>query len=307
MASTSDRPSTISCVTELDLQSRTTRVRVWDPACADHEPDPGTPLEWGQTESTRAMPPHTPSRHRRPNNLSSSSIQQRVSHVRKLISAPDEPYTRARWRSWFDNSMLLTLDSNFQEVQRDIGSIHSLLSRHKLTNELRHWKRVRRNFQRSVYTALHNKHAPDAHLRFAQKLHRWKLHVPTHPLQDHLSITQGTRKWQARSAHQRLKTIATLTTPRVHAAVYGAIWNRWCTLRRFQLRGHCRLCQLPHTEDSIEYFGFCPTVEKLATKRLRLCIITQVNTHTSRALIRCSVRRNNSHEPLCSCTLRAAP
>ena len=132
------------------MQSRTTRVRVWDPACADHEPDPGTPLEWGQTESTRAMPPHTPSRHRRPNNLSSSSIQQRVSHVRKLISAPDEPYTRARWRSWFDNSMLLTLDSNFQEVQRDIGSIHSLLSRHKLTNELRHWKRVRRSFQRSL-------------------------------------------------------------------------------------------------------------------------------------------------------------
>lgn len=232
------------------------------------------------------MPPRTTStsttsRYSRPNNLtSSSSFQQRVVHLRKLISAPDELYTRARWKSWFDKSTLLTLATNLQEVQQDIGPIHALMGQPTMLDEQRHWKRVRRNFQHYVYAALHKKHAPDVHIRFTQKLDRWKLHLPTQPLHDHLSIIQRTPNWQARCAHQRLKAIAKLSTPRVHAAVYGAIWTRWCTLRRFQQRGRCRLCQAPHTEDSIEHYPFCSYVRRLATTRLRLHCTTQVNIHT---------------------------
>ena len=267
----------------LKLTSRAaqTRVRIWDSACADHEPDPGTPLEWCQTNHVRTMPLHTTSRHNRPNNLTSSStFRQRVHHLRTLISAPDELYTRARWKNWFDNSTLLTLENNLQEVQQDIGPISALMGRPSIRNEQRHWKRVRRNFQHYVYAALHKKHAPDVHTRFTHKLERWKLHLPSHPLHDHLSTLQRTPNWQARSAHQRLKTIATLTTPRVHAAVYGAIWNRWCTLRRFQQQGRCRLCTQPHSEDSIEHYAHCNVVKRLASSRLRLCGSTQVNLHT---------------------------
>ena len=266
---------------KLTSKAAQTRVRVWDAACADQEPDPGTPLEWPHTNLGRAMPPHNTTRHRRPNNLTSSStFQQRVDHLRKLISAPDELYTKARWKSWFDNSSLLTLETNFQEVQQDIGPIPALMGQPPMLDEQRHWKRVRRKFQHQVYAALHKKHAPDVHTRFTQKLDRWRLHLPTHPLHDHLSIIQRTPNWQARSAHQRLTTIATLTTPRVHAAVYGAIWNRWCTLRRFQQRGRCRLCSQPHTEDSIEHYPFCNIVKRLAASRLRLNGSTQVNIHT---------------------------
>ena len=227
------------------------------------------------------MPPHNSTRHRRPNNLASSStFQQRANHLHKLISAPDQPYTRARWKGWFDKSMLLTLEYNFKEVQQDIGPLRTLLGSPPPTNQQRHWKRTRRNFQHLVYAALHKKHAPDAHTRFTQKLDRWKLHLAAHPLHDHLSIIQRTSNWQARCAQQRLRTIATLTTPRVHAAVYGAIWNRWCTLRRFQQQGRCRLCQSPHTEDSIEHYPFCSSVRRLATTRLRLNCATQVNIQT---------------------------
>ena len=261
---------------QLTSKAAQTRVRVWDSACADHEPDPGTPLEWCTPYTTT-----TTTKHNRPNNLTSSStFQRRVNHLRQLISSPEELYTRARWKSWFNNSTLLTLDTNLQELRHDIGPIHTLMGQPPTQNEQHHWKRVRRNFQHLVYTALHKKHAPDAHSRFAQKLERWKLHMPTHPLHDHLSTIQRTPNWQVRCAHQRLKTLATLTTPRVHAAVYGALWNRWCTLRRFQQRGRFRLCGQPHSEDSIEHNPFCSIVKRLATTRLRLRCDTQVNMHT---------------------------
>ena len=230
-------------------------------------------------EPTR-LPPIT-THHRGPNNLSSSStFQQRANHLRRLISAPDEIYTRAKCKSWLDNSMLLTLETNLKEVQQEIGPVRALWGRPPPTNPQRHWKQIRRKFQHLVYVKLHKKHAPDVHIRFAQKLARWNLHLTTHPLHNHLSTIQRTPNWQARCAHQRLKNIATLTTPRVHAAVYGAIWNRWCTLRRFQQRGRCRLCRKPHTEDAIEHYPFCDTVRRIATTRLRLNIETQVNIHS---------------------------
>ena len=189
-------------------------------------------------------------------------------------------YTRARWRDWFDHSMILALDANLDNVQLEIGSVRALMARHLSTTSPEPWRRVRRKFQSWVYTALHQKSAPDTHARFTHKLGRWKLHLPTQVLHDHLSVIQRTPNWQARCAHQRLKTIAKLTTPRVHAAVYGAVWNRWCTLGRFRKTGRCRLCQQPRTKDSIEHYAFCSTVRELASRRLRLCCTTQVNIHT---------------------------
>ena len=204
-----------------------TRVRVWDPACADQEADLGTPLEWCQTEIGRAMPPHTTAASLQktiPNNLSSdSSFAKRTRHLRRIIAAPDQLYTRACWRDWFDHSMTLSLESNLEDVQRQIGPTSAIIARRLLTNTPKQWRRVRRKFQSWVHSALHQKSAPDAHRRFASKLSRWNLHSPTQPLHDHLSVMQRTSNWQARCARQRLKTLAKPITPRVHATMFGAI------------------------------------------------------------------------------------
>ena len=176
--------------------------------------------------------------------------------------------------------MLLALDSNLEDVQSQIGSTRALMARQLSTDTPKQWRRIRRKLQSWVYAALHQRSAPDAHSRFAYKLSRWNLHATTQPLHDRLSVRQRTPNWQARCAQQRLRALAKLTTPRVHAAVFGAIWNRWCTLRRFQQRGHCRLCQKTHTEDSIEHYPFCEIVKRLASTRLRLNSTTQVNSHT---------------------------
>ena len=266
----------------LTCQAAQARVRVWDAACADHEPDPGTPLEWGITQThTTHTRPQCAGQKNLPNNLGTNSIfQQRTTYLQARISAPDEFYTRARWRDWFDRSMLLALANNMETLQQQIGPIQTFIPRQIRPNDHKHWQRTRRKFQSKIYTALHQKLAPDAHARFAHKLSRWNLHHTSLPLHEQLSTIQRTPNWQARSAHQRLKTTAKLTTPRVHAAVFGAIWNRWCTLRRFQTRGRCRLCQQPHTEDSIEHYASCNTIRELATRRLGLCRHTQINIQT---------------------------
>ena len=229
----------------LTCKSAQTRVRMWDPACADHEPDPGTPLEQYTMPTTTTTSTHN----LQPNSLStSSSFAQRTSYLRRLITAPEEMYTRAHWRDWFDHSMQLTLDSNLVDVQQEIGSVRQLMTRHLVSDTPKHWRRVRRKFQSWIHAALHQRNAPDAHSRFASKLSRWNLNSTTQPLHDHLSVIQRTPNWQARCSHQRLKTLAKFTTPRVHAAMFGAIWNRWC---RYQQQGRRKLCQMQRTEESI--------------------------------------------------------
>ena len=272
-------------------QAAQTRVRIWDPACADQENDPGTPMEIlpAQQGATRAQRSagsdrHNNQRARLHNNYSlSSSFQQRISHLRSLIRAPNQFYAKALWSDWFHNSANLSLDQNLHYVQDTIGTIQQYLPTNyciETKEDAQEWKTMRRKFQSKIYASLHDRAAPDTQARFSHKLDRWNLHLPTQPLHDHMSVRQRTPNWQARCAHQRLKTLAKLTTPRVHAAVFGATWNRWCTRRRYQQRGRCRLCQQPHSEDSIEHYAYCSSVRKLAAQRLRLCCTTQVNIHT---------------------------
>ena len=83
-------------------------------------------------------------------------------------------------------------------------------------------------------------------------------------------MRQSSPTWLARCAYDRLHLIAKWITPRVHGAVVGALWNRWCTWRCFQLRGRCRLCQADDTDDSIEHFSACKTPREFGSRRLRL-------------------------------------
>ena len=199
------------------------------------------------------------------------------------MQSPEQFYTRAKWKDWFEHSMLLALEDNLTKVQNAIGPIHKVLPRRQLTDS-RHagkmWKKARKEFQAKIHAALHRQSSPNIHARFDFKLQRWNLQDPDKPLHQHLSVRQRTPNWHARSSHQRLKELAHLVTPRVHAAVFGSIWNRWCTLRRFQSRGRCRLCQRPLTEDSIEHYACCTVVRDVAARKLRLDPILHVNIYS---------------------------
>ena len=100
----------------LTSQAAQARVRVWDPACADEELDACTVLE---ITNARQHPTRnrdyldTSPASRLPNNLSPTSMfSHRAQHLRTVVQSSEQFYTGAKWKDWFDQSMLLTLEDN---------------------------------------------------------------------------------------------------------------------------------------------------------------------------------------------------
>ena len=261
---------------------------MWDQACSDQPPDPLTPLMLGCNHyatvgNQLSQPPLQRSQGRRNNVRATSLFSQRAAHLRGLISAPTCTYTRAYWAQWFENSMTINLEDNFHSLKHYIGPtsrVNNLQPHGAPIGENVNPKRDKSTFQRCIYKAILEQQAPDFHRRFAYKLRRWNLPAASPSLNHRCTAIQCTPNWHARCAHQRLHDLGGLVTPRVHAACFGACWNRWCTLRRFQQTGRCRLCQLPHTEDSIEHYVFCVVVRKVGARCLRLDADLHLNLHT---------------------------
>eukprot|EP00972_Heterocapsa_arctica_P008886 1303721-Heterocapsa_arctica.AAC.1 len=60
-----------------------------------------------------------------------------------------------------------------------------------------------------------------------------------------------------------------IVAPRVAAAVWGLLWNRWTTARRFQGVAACVLC-CTHGDDAIEHYVGCRVVRAAGWKALKL-------------------------------------
>ena len=92
------------------------------------------------------------------------------------------------------------------------------------------------------------------------KLARWEL--------------QGYPGPNARRVLRRLLELKNLVPPRVGAACFGTIWNRWTTSRRFQQRqsasNTCVFGCSCSAEDSIEHYLHCRVIREFASSRLRL-------------------------------------
>ena len=120
--------------------------------------------------------------------------------------------------------------------------------------------RIKRSFQRSVAKRILSMEVPNAEMRIRSKLARWKLDgVPAHV---------------ARRVLGRLQSLRSSVTPRVLAAVWSTLWNRWATARRFQRRhdatNRCLLGCAGDAEDSIEHYANCAAVRAVAARYLRL-------------------------------------
>ena len=73
------------------------------------------------------------------------------------------------------------------------------------------------------------------------------------------TIRQRKPGWQARRSSWLLRKLSSVAPPRVQAAVFSTIWNRWTTARRFQRTSHCLLCGC-EGGDSIEHYSRCRVV-----------------------------------------------
>ena len=109
--------------------------------------------------------------------------------------------------------------------------------------------------------------APDASARVRHKMGRWKLHSDQPIMNMPGELTPA---WTCTRALSNLRRLHHIVTPRVSAACWGTLWNRWTTARRFQQRqsakNRCVFSCSPRAEDSIEHYAFCPHI----WQRLRL-------------------------------------
>ena len=74
----------------------------------------------------------------------------------------------------------------------------------------------------------------------------------------------------AAAALKRLNSIAKQVTPRMWAATFGCLWNRWPTARRRQILNSKCLLGCEWGEDSIEHYSHCRQVQEFATGKLHL-------------------------------------
>ena len=93
------------------------------------------------------------------------------------------------------------------------------------------WKH---NCQKAVYQCIHAQAVKPPWSRIREKFERWYLNDPTKHIRLPGSVRERTPEWQSRRAWWLLQKLLLVAPPRVQAAAFSTIWNRWTTSRRFQ-------------------------------------------------------------------------
>ena len=157
---------------------------------------------------------------------------------------------------WFESSFVLVLDRSYQAARKLDVNPHAIFQQLSV-------QKLEKKLQWTLYNKLRVRSSVWVHpeVRFRKKLLRWQLPAP-------LGII-------ARRAPRRFKHLSSLVAPRVLAAVFRAVWNGWCTARRFQKDAPCCLCCSASAMDSIEHYAQCPVTNRLRTAfGLRRCFFS---------------------------------
>jgi hypothetical protein len=206
-------------------------------------------------------------------------FQRRAAELRNRMLAPDQLGTKKQWADWYGRSFLLRIDDNRKEFERELGPIAQLKRSISANALLAH-----KSFQRKAYQLILQQEAPDAELRVRGKMERWALGDPTRHVAVPLTVKNLTPAWSSRKTLHNLNLLNQLVAPRVVAACFSTIWNRWTTARRFQRRSHhSNACQLGcggDAEDSIEHYARCWRVRQVGRKQFRLRPDDQISLHT---------------------------
>ena len=189
---------------------------------------------------------------------------QRASALGLTLTVGEYMGRRRTWDDWYKMSHVCVLRSAMERLSGAGISLSSIF------NELAHdepppWNQrrlaiVKKGFQRQVRMRLLARHCPDAEERLRHKLKRWRF--------------DGIPRLLVCRSIQRLRRLRSLVPPRVGAAVFSTLWNRWTTARRFQRRAsrdnRCVMGCAGHAEDSLEHYGRCKVILNFACRRLNL-------------------------------------
>ena len=246
----------------LTAQAAQLRVRTWDPACRN------------------------------------AYYKHDVLAPKQAIACPDNLGNKARWHDWYAKALCINLENNYHYYTTTIGSIEELIQQspdhvdtddedtatisttHERADNTTRNKQPRKNtskthFQRKAYNKLLEHNSPNPISRVRGKYARWDLQDPaTHAPPPGTPVKQLTPAWQARRATHLLQLLPKLVPPRVCAAVWGTMWNRWCTHRRWQQRSfpsnRCMLGCAGGAEDAIEHYCHCHMTKLTLKRKLNL-------------------------------------
>ena len=185
-------------------------------------------------------------------------VQVRDRALQCLLRDTDHLVRKGRWHLWYDKAHTRQLAANLVELEQKGVTTPSLIA--KLTDgSPRPWPQptelaARRRFQQAAHLAICELSTYDAECRIRHKVGKFGFHDRRH----------------ACRCLRRLRDLSSRVPPRVWAAIFGAIWNRWATWRRRQRRGHPCLLGCGRGEDSIQHYAGCAVTRAFGHLRLGL-------------------------------------
>ena len=184
-------------------------------------------------------------------------VRHRASDLEDLLSSTDLLVRKARWSGWYQRSALLVLQAADQQFQ-DVGCRRIAIEDRAAGFAPRPWteamtSHMRRHFQRTASSM-------------------WAERQGSIPPETRLRHKLGLRGFHDRRQTvrclERLRHVAQGVPPRVAAAAFGCIWNRWATARRMQRRGSACLLGCGRGEDSVEHYCTCRITRDFASSFL---------------------------------------
>ena len=169
-------------------------------------------------------------------------------------------FNRSRqWADWYDRAAVQQMVAAAEQARRVHGFSRQSIVQTIAGATPHPWEqkvhaKVDKNMQKQIYMELLKAEPYDAEGRVRFNLARFGIND----------------RRQAARALTRLKEVGKQVPPRVWAATFGVLWNRWATARRRQLYHSKCLLGCAMGEDSLEHYGRCPQVHRFARARLGL-------------------------------------
>ena len=178
---------------------------------------------------------------------------------------------RGRFIDWYYNSFIMQLYNNDAQLMEQYGTVDNIrFTRETNPADAADDESWSKEIQKSTYRSVLAFHMELPINRIRQKMVRFELQN----FSKHGSIPGGVRQqtpaWRSRRCYSNLTALNKVVPPRVQAAAWGAIWNRWTTEARFQRISQCLLCSCSFGTDSLEHYSRCRVTRKLLRVRLNL-------------------------------------
>ena len=178
-----------------------------------------------------------------------------------------------RFIDWYYSSFIMQLYNNDVQLMEQYGSLNNIrIARKTNPVEAAEDESWSKEIQQATYRSVLASHTELPTDRIRQKMVRFELqnfskhgHIPG-------GVRQQTPAWRSRRCYSNLTALNQIVPPRVQAAAWGAIWNRWTTEARFQRKenSQCLLCSSTFGTDSLEHYSRCRVTRRLLRAKLNL-------------------------------------